>query len=139
MARGVILCLDDDLDGLIGREELLKLHGYQVLISTSAEQAVRLLKKHPVDGVILDYQMPEMTGDAVARHMKRARPEVRIMMLSAHERLPAEALAEVDTFVSKAKPPRDFLAAVHDLMAHDDDAPFFTRWLHDWTQRSRAA
>ena len=137
MPRGVILCVDDDLDGLIGREELLKLHGYEVLISTSAEQAVRLLEAQPVDGVVLDYLMPEMTGDVVAQRMKEIRPGIRSMMLSAQERVPAEALSQVDTFVSKARPPRDFVAAVDEMVTHQ--APFFTRWLHDWRERSRAA
>jgi CheY-like chemotaxis protein len=137
MPRGVVLCVDDDLDGLIGREELLKLHGYRVLISTSPEQAVRLLKAQPVDGVILDYQMPEMSGDAVAHRMKQVRPGVPIMMLSAQERLPAEALEEVDAFVSKAQAPLEFVAAVHELVA--TDPPFFARWLQDWKQGSRAA
>jgi hypothetical protein len=69
--------------------------------------------------------------------MKQVRPGVPIMMLSAQERIPAEALEEVDAFVSKAQAPLEFVAAVHELVA--TDPPFFARWLQDWKQRSRAA
>ena len=39
MRKPVVLCVDDELNGLIGREALLKQKGYNVLISTSTVTA----------------------------------------------------------------------------------------------------
>jgi CheY-like chemotaxis protein len=68
MGKPVVLCVDDDLDGLIGREALLRQNGYNVLISTSPREGLRLFSSCHIDAVVLDYAMPEMCGDALATH-----------------------------------------------------------------------
>jgi CheY-like chemotaxis protein len=111
-----ILYVDDDLSGLTGREALLKLQGYNVFISTSGNQGLELFRSLPIDAVILDYQMPEINGDALAARMKQLKPHVPIMLLSAHASLPEDALRRADTFLSKRESPQAFLAAVRDLV-----------------------
>ena len=98
MRNPVVLCLDDDLDGLIGREALLKQKGYDVLISTSPGEALELFASCHVDAVVLDYQMPEMCGDVVASRMKQVKPDIPIMLLSGHDALSEEMLDQVDIF-----------------------------------------
>jgi len=58
---------------------------YNVLITTSGRQGLALFTSLPVDVVILDYEMPEMNGDVIAAKMKESKPEVPIMLLSAHD------------------------------------------------------
>jgi CheY-like chemotaxis protein len=48
MRKPVVLCVDDEVKGLIGREALLKQKGYDVLISTSPQEALKLLASCPV-------------------------------------------------------------------------------------------
>ena len=50
----------------------------------------------PVDGVILDYFMPGMDGGQVAAAMRRHRPEVPILLLSAYINLPPEVIQMVE-------------------------------------------
>jgi CheY-like chemotaxis protein len=64
--NSTILCIDDDWNSLESLETLLELNGYDVLIATSGRQGLELLASHRVDGVILDYRMPEMHGDLFA-------------------------------------------------------------------------
>ncbi|HEX9121193.1 MAG TPA: response regulator [Terriglobales bacterium] len=128
--------MDDELEGLIGREALLKQEGCVVLISTNPHQALKLFATCHVDAVVLDYQMPEMCGDTVASRMKQLKPDVPIMMLSAHDSLPEETLDHVDKFFSKREPPRKFVAAVQVLIA--DQESFFSKWLRDWKRKSAA-
>jgi len=135
MRKPTILCVDDELNVLSGREALLRLHGYDVVVTTSGRQSLRLLQQVAVDAVVLDYRMPEMMGDTVAARMKQLKPEVPIMMLSA-DRVPPAALGSVDTFFSKNVPPDLFVDAVHDMVALG--APFFHRWLQTWKQRLSA-
>jgi len=134
MRHPIVLCVDDELEGLIGREALLKQAGCVVLISTSPFEALKLFASCHVDAVVLDYQIPEMRGDVVASRMKRLKPDVPIMMLSGHDSLPEEILDHVDKFLSKREPPRQFVAAVQVLLADQDS--FFSKWLRDWKRKA---
>ncbi len=136
MRHPVVLCVDDELEGLIGREALLKQEGCYVLISTSPHEALKLFASCRIDAVVLDYQMPEMCGDMLASRMKRLKPDIPIMLLSAHDSLPEEALDHVDMFFSKREPPRKFVAAVQVLLSGRQR--FFLKWLRDWKRKSAA-
>ena len=48
-------------------------------------EAIRLIKKHKPDLVLLDLSMPRMNGFSVLREIKGAMPEVKILVLSIHE------------------------------------------------------
>ena len=137
MRTPLILCVDDDLDGLTGRESLLKHKGYDVLISTSPYEALQLFASCRVDAVVLDYQMPELRGDVLASRMKGLKPEIPIMLLSAHDDLAEEMLEQVDIFLSKRELPRTFVEAVEVLLAHRDH--FFSKWLRGWGHKRAAA
>jgi CheY-like chemotaxis protein len=98
--RRVVLCVDDEWNGLEGRKMLLEEARCRVLVATSGVDALQLFTSHPVDLVLLDYHMPGMNGDVVAGHMKACQPDVPIALLSADEGLPESALKWVDAFVS---------------------------------------
>jgi CheY-like chemotaxis protein len=135
MKAPTILYVDDDLSSLSGREALLKMRDYNVLITTSGRQGLALFASLPVDAVILDYEMPKMNGDLLAAKMKEAKPEIPIMLLSAHDTLPKDALESVDVFLSKGEPPMKFVAAVNELVWCGD---FFSRWLRGWEHPAAA-
>src|SRR5271156_3334313 len=103
--KSKILCIDDQWNGLISRKMLLEKNGYEVLEASGGDEGLKLFRKHPVDAVVLDYQMPGMNGDVVAAKMKRLRSDVPIMLLSGCEALPEKKMQAVDTFVSKSQPP----------------------------------
>jgi CheY-like chemotaxis protein len=134
--KATILCIDDHWNGLIGRKMLLEENGYAVLEATGGPEGLKLFLSHPVDAVVLDYQMPGMNGAVVAAKMKRARSRVPIMLLSAYGPLPESQLKSVDTFLSKSQPPATLLSTLHDLL-DDRSKPFFQRWLGNWRRRNR--
>ena len=133
--KPTILCIDDHWKGLIGRKRLLERNGYKVLEATGGPEGLRLFRLHPVDAVVLDYQMPGMTGDVVAAKMKSIRSQVPIMLLSAYGPLPENKLKSVDSFLSKSQPATTLLSTLHNLL---DDRPktFFHRWLDGWKGRN---
>jgi len=100
--RPVVLCVDDEWNGLEGRKMLLEEAGFKVLVANSGADALQLFASNPVDLVLLDYHMPGMNGDVVAEHMKAGQSDVPIALLSADDGLPESALTWVDGFVSKS-------------------------------------
>ena len=135
LPKATILCIDDHWNGLIGRKMLLEQNGYRVLEATGGLEGLELFLSHPVDAVVLDYQVQDMNGDVVAATMKRFRSEVPIMLLSAQEPLPRNKLRSVDCFLSKSQPSKTLLATLHNLL-EGRSKPFFTRWLDSWKQRN---
>ena len=134
--RATILCIDDHQNGLIGRKMLLENHGYEVLEATGGDEGLKLFASHAVDAVVLDYQMPGMNGDVVARKMKRVKSHVPIMLLSAYGPLPKSKLEAVDTFLSKSQPPTMLLSTLHDLL-NTRPKTFFSHWLDTWRSRNQ--
>jgi len=103
--KKLILCIDDHRQGLHARRLVLEAAGYDVITASSGRIGLRLLGRHPVRVVILDYRMPGMDGEAVARKIRRTHPHVAILMLSGQIDLPKRSSSAVDAFVAKGQPP----------------------------------
>lgn len=103
--KKLVLCIDDHRQGLHARRLILQNAGYDVITASSGRVGLRLLGRHPVQLVVLDYAMPEMDGEAVAREIRRKHPHVPIVMLSGQLDIPKRASSAVDAFVSKGQPP----------------------------------
>jgi CheY-like chemotaxis protein len=57
-----ILVIDDREDSLASTRALLVQQGHRVITSTSGEEALRALKEHEVQLILVDYGMPGMGG-----------------------------------------------------------------------------
>ena len=83
----VALIVDDNaaMRGLLGR--LLTREGYRVLQAADGIEALDVIRSAgtPVDIVIADVLMPEMSGDELARHLRAERPELPIVFVSGQE------------------------------------------------------
>jgi CheY-like chemotaxis protein len=117
MRKPLILCIDDECNGLEGRKMLLEESGYQVLVAQCGADGLELFATNSVDLVLLDYHMPQMSGDVVAEHMKASRADVPVVMLSGNDQLPESALRAVDAFVSKSQTPASLLETVQRLLS----------------------
>jgi CheY-like chemotaxis protein len=114
--NATILCIDDEALGLRVRKMVLEKAGYKVFIAIGGSQGLSLFGSEAVDAVVLDYSMPGMDGAAVAAAMRRSRPEVPIMLLSAYMTLPEKAAGLVDMFVTKGRGPETLLQDVAKLL-----------------------
>lgn len=113
----VILCVDDEVTGLSVRKMILESQGYRVFTAENGPEALAQFSSNGIDLVVLDYSMPGMHGGVVAEKMKRLRPAVPILMLSAYVDLPSETLALVDKYVTKGEPPPVLLGAIAQLLS----------------------
>jgi CheY-like chemotaxis protein len=94
---------DNDERGLHARKLILKAAGYNVITASSGRIGLRLLQRHPVQVVILDYRTPDMNGGAVAREIRRTHPYIPILMLSGQIDVPKRASSAVDALVAKGQ------------------------------------
>jgi CheY-like chemotaxis protein len=113
----LILCIDDEELGLKVRKMMLQSQGYEVLTASSGPEGIELFATNPIEAVVLDYSMPGMNGDQVAAELKRLKPKVKILLLTAYVDLPEEALKWVDKRAVKGISPTSFLADLEQLLS----------------------
>jgi len=116
-ANPLILCIDDEALGLQIRKAVLEREGYRVLTALDGTSGLNLFLDEPVEGVILDYFMPGMDGGQVAVAMRKQRPEVPILLLSAYVNLPTEVVQMVDFTVLKGEGPAELLTKVRRMLS----------------------
>ena len=111
-----VLCVDDEKIGLRVRRIMLESRGYTVLTASNGSEGLKVFEENHVDLVVLDYFMPELNGGKVASEMRRRRPGVPIVFLSAYFSLPPEALELADAFITKGDPPDVLIEKIHNLL-----------------------
>lgn len=111
-----VLCVDDEMIGLRVRRIMLESHGFQVLTATNGRQGIALFEQNEVDLVVLDFYMPDLNGGEVAAELRRRRPGVPIIFLSAYFSLPSDALEMADAFITKGEPPEVLIEKIEQLM-----------------------
>jgi CheY-like chemotaxis protein len=114
--NSTILCIDDEALGLEIRKAVLERAGYQVLTAIDGPTGLSLFRGHEIHGVVLDYYMPEMNGGVVAEAMRRERPDVPIMLLSAYINLPLEVIQLADVTVLKGEGPQELLEKLRAML-----------------------
>jgi CheY-like chemotaxis protein len=120
-SKHIILCIADDQAILQYEQTLLERSGYAVLTATSEQQALRLVTMCKCDAVLLDYEMPELSGYEVAFQIKRVCPDATIILISGSE-VPTYALALVDAFVPKLDASQQLLPMIAELCSRNRDA-----------------
>jgi two-component system, cell cycle sensor histidine kinase and response regulator CckA len=84
MAGATILVVDDDRAILRLLEHTLRSAGYRVLAAESGWAALNAFEKsvEPVDLLLTDVIMPDLTGPVVAERLRSKRPELQVLFIS---------------------------------------------------------
>ncbi|MCL4368464.1 MAG: diguanylate cyclase [Actinobacteria bacterium] len=93
-----VLLVDDDAVYLSSVGRLLKHEGHEVLCASSGAEALEILRRRPVDLVLLDYFMPGMTGGELVAEIRTFDPLVQVILQTgyASERPARHMLHELD-------------------------------------------
>jgi DNA-binding response OmpR family regulator len=117
LSPATILCIEDEPSQLLLRKLLLESQGYAVITAESGRDALKLFRAQSINLVILDYWMSGLNGVSVAREMKLLNANVPIIIFSAYQSLPGEAIGIADVWLRKAETePADLLHAVENLL-----------------------
>jgi two-component system nitrate/nitrite response regulator NarL len=117
MNRCRVLIVDDRAQAREGLKALLATELAVQVVGEAADgkEAIDLVKKHRPDVILMDASMPVMDGLEATRLVKAQWSEVRVIVLTLHGALRAEALAAgADAFLVKGCPASELLAAIRE-------------------------
>lgn len=82
-----ILLVDDEENILSALRRVLRREGYQILSAASGREGLELLATHPIDVIVSDQRMPNMTGVEFLRRAKESHPDTVRIVLSGYTEL----------------------------------------------------
>ncbi|MBI3989584.1 MAG: response regulator [candidate division NC10 bacterium] len=116
-----ILVVDDDHLTVKVMQDLLHLHGYQVLTAYDGQEGLSLARAERPDLIILDVMMPKLDGFKVARLLKsdklyRRIPIIILTVRAGEEDLALARMSGADLYLQKPFDPDLFLEKVRDFL-----------------------
>ena len=125
--RKIILCIDDDPNLLVLLRWQLANAGYLVLTTQNCADGMKLFTAGAADAVILDYQMPTMSGGAVAAQMRQIKEDVPLILLSGCPTIPDDELILFDRSIPKGGSPTLLLSTLEELIS-DSKGLWWLKW-----------
>lgn len=110
-----ILLIDDDVDFQAYVEDLLQKNGYKVYGATKGSDALKMVDQIQPNLVILDLNLPDMSGEGICMELRKEYATLPIIMLTAKnsisEKIQGLTLG-ADDYVTKPFIPEEFLARI---------------------------
>jgi CheY-like chemotaxis protein len=79
----------------------LEREGFSVLTAKDGASGLSIFDTQEIDAVVVDYAMPGMDGGQVAAILRKRKPDIPILMLSAYVALPEEVMRVVSVSATK--------------------------------------
>jgi two-component system nitrogen regulation response regulator NtrX len=79
-----ILVADDESDIRASLRMILEYEGMEMLEADTGPSTIRLVEEQEPDAVLLDIKMPRMDGLEVLGELRKARPQLPVVMISGH-------------------------------------------------------
>ncbi|HXI32835.1 MAG TPA: response regulator [Gemmatimonadales bacterium] len=118
-ASGTILIAEDEEPLRRVAKRVLEREGYTVLVATNGKEALDLIRARPVDLVISDLMMPQMTGLEFYHALRGDRINVKFLFTSGHAPDDLRSSPEFGTILHMMPKPWDvphLLAKVRELL-----------------------
>lgn len=125
MSTSRILIVDDEKNIRLTMSQALKPLGYEVSTAVNGEDALQQLAEWAFDLILLDLKMPGMDGMDVVRSVVELRPDIKIIIVSAHgtveKAVEAMKLGAVD-FIQKPLTPNEIRELVNRVLDREQVA-----------------
>jgi CheY-like chemotaxis protein len=102
------------------RKLLLEHEGYRVLTAAGEKAALEILRSEQIDLALLDYSAADAQRVAVA--IRKARPRLRLVVISFSPNFPENLTGLVDGWVSKIRSPDVLLRKIEQLVGRRHSA-----------------
>jgi DNA-binding NtrC family response regulator len=90
-----ILVVDDDVDLLFCYSLMLENDDTEVITTNDVDEAQKIAKNQNIDLAILDYMMPKLRGDQLAKKLYDINNKIRIIFVSGYSEV-REAVKKLD-------------------------------------------
>ena len=113
-----ILIVDDSRSFRKGMRALLEIQADMQVVgeAPNGEKALELVEELQPGLVLLDAQMPEMTGVEVTQRIKSRWPEKKVILMTMFPDYRAKAIeAGADAFLTKGVPPEQLLTVIRGI------------------------
>ncbi len=117
-----ILWADDEIDLLKPHLLFLRSRGYEVTTANNGHDALHLAEEHPFDLIILDENMPGLTGLETLQRIKQILPLTPVIMItkSEEENIMNQAVgSKIADYLIKPVNPSQILIALKRLLHSD--------------------
>ena len=114
-----ILWADDEIDLLKPHLMFLRARGYEVTTATDGHDALELIERQPFDLIILDENMPGLTGLETLGRIKQRLPHIPVIMItkSEEENIMNQAIGnKIADYLIKPVNPNQILIALKRLL-----------------------
>jgi DNA-binding NtrC family response regulator len=103
--RSVVLIVDDEPRILSALHRTLRREGYELVTAGTAEHALEVVERTPVDCVLSDHRMPGMSGLELLERVAARRPEAgRLLITGWNVEISADELVRVGVREVLSKP-----------------------------------
>lgn len=110
-----LLVVDDDESiRLLLRDEFCD-NGYNVVTAIDGEEGLVAFDEQSIDVVVLDLNMPKVTGEQVAQKLKGKAPEVPVVIYTANPERLEKQQVRYDSLVYKSSDLEELVAKVKKL------------------------
>ena len=79
-----VLIVDDDRAVLTFVDRVLREAGYQTMTASSGPDAIEQARKTSIDLLLTDVNMPQMSGDELARRLRHDEPALKVLYLTGY-------------------------------------------------------
>lgn len=110
-----VLLIDDEDRFRKALAQQLKTRKYAVLDTDNGEDAIKIVRHHNPEVIILDQKMPGMDGIQTLREIKKIRPEIQVIMHTGHGDMETARVTgkhDVFSFIEKPCPIDDMVLAI---------------------------
>ena len=117
---------DEEVLAYLGKQALERL-GYRVTATSDSREALDAFRADPAafDVVVTDQTMPDLTGDALARELRRIRPDIPIILTTGFSEVLTEEKAKeigIRAILNKPVPSTELAQTIRSVLAMPHDA-----------------
>jgi len=112
----LLLYVEDDPQQRMLLSAILEQAGFRVLSAPCALDGMELAAQENFDAVILDYDLPDMTGAQLAQEIRAFEPSAKIILFSGQPELPAGELVYIDIHIVKGSQTEKLIETIYTLI-----------------------